>query len=229
MPVRVRGLKSDIFAGLLYCSCGERMERKGAWERGYARYYCLGRKAGTTGCPPLAEAVLVYEGLPFLASAESSSFSNSEAATEARTALTAAQAKLAELSQTVGNLVDALGKSGGSPSLIERLSLVEKEMAATESTVAQKKAALATLPVRGVAFGHQIAEEAAEAIADKSAVKARHKISSALALVLDRVVWHGSFIMFKTRKGDGFAQFIDKESLARVKRRDRKNKVDDIT
>jgi hypothetical protein len=72
-------------------------------------------------------------------------------------------------------------------------------------------------------------QSAATAIADKSAVKARHKISSALTLVLDRVVWHGSFIMFKTRKGDGFAQFIDKESLARVKRRDRKNKVDDAT
>lgn len=221
-PVRLRGIKGDIFAGLLYCSCGERMERKSAWQRGYARYYCLGRKAGTTNCPPLSEAVLVQEGLPFLASAESSSFSNHEAAIEARTSLATAQEKLKELSQKAENLIDALEKSGSSSYILERLNVVEKEKATVDALVAQKKAALAALPVGGYAFGYKIAEEAEAAISDKTAVQARHKIASSLALILDKVVWHGTFIMFRTKNGEGIAKLINNKSLERVTRRDKK-------
>ena len=230
-PVRLRGIKGDIFAGLLYCSCGEKMERKAPGARGYARYYCLGSKAGMDGklgmpikpkCASLGEAVLVREGLPFLASAESSSFSNHDAAIEARNALATAQLQLAEFSKKAGILIDALEKGGESSYILDRLNAVEKEKAAVETLVLQKKAALAALPVGGVAFGNQIAAEAELAISDKSAVQARHKIASALALILDRIVWHGTFLMFKTKKGDGFAQLIDEKTLARVKRRDRK-------
>jgi DNA invertase Pin-like site-specific DNA recombinase len=224
-PVRLRGIKGDIFSGLLYCSCGERMERKTPGARGYARYYCLGCKAGVTNktkCPSLGEAVLVREGLPFLAAAESSSFSNNEAAIEARNALATAQLQLAEFSKKADILIEALEKGGESSYILNRLNAVEKEKATVEALVLQKKAALAALPVGGVAFGHQIAAEAELAISDKSAVQARHKIASALALILDRIVWHGTFLIFKTKKGDGFAQLIDQKTLARVKRRDRK-------
>ncbi|OIQ70412.1 hypothetical protein GALL_479760 [mine drainage metagenome] len=221
-PVRLRGIKGDIFAGLLYCSCGERMERKSAWQRGYARYYCLGRKAGTTNCTPLSEAVLVKEGLPFLARAESSSFSNHEAAIEARNALAAAQEKLKELSQKAANLIDALEQSGSSSYILDRLNVVEKEKAAVDALVEQKKAALTALPVSGYAFGDKIADEAEAAISDKSAVQARHRIASSLALILEKIVWHGSFIMFRTKSGEGIAQMIEKKSLKRVTRRDKK-------
>jgi DNA invertase Pin-like site-specific DNA recombinase len=221
-PVRLRGIKGDIFAGLLYCSCGRKMERKAPAARGYARYYCLGRKEGKTTCAPLGEAVLVREGLPFLAAAESSSFSNNDAAIEARSALATAQLQLAEFSKKADILIEALEKGGESSYILNRLNAVEKEKATVEALVLQKKAALAALPVGGVAFGHQIAAEAELAISDKSAVQARHKIASALALILDRIVWHGTFLIFKTKKGDGFAQLIDQKTLARVKRRDRK-------
>ena len=113
-PVRLRGIKGDIFAGLLYCNCGERMERKAPAARGYARYYCLGRKAGISECPPLSEKALIERGLPFLATTEHSSFSNSEAALEAREAIVMAEAKLTELSQKAERLVDALEQSNSS-------------------------------------------------------------------------------------------------------------------
>jgi DNA invertase Pin-like site-specific DNA recombinase len=221
-PVRLRGIKGDIFAGLLYCSCGERMERKAPWQRGYARYYCLGRKAGTTNCPALSEAVLVSEGLPWLATLEANSFSNHEAAVEARTALEAAQEKLKELSQKAENLINAIEQSGGNSYILERLHAVEKEKDTIDALVAQKKAALTALPTDGNAFGHKIAEEAESAIADKTAVKARHRISSALALLLNKIVWHGTFLMFITKDGNGIAHLVNKESLKRVTRRDKK-------
>jgi len=221
-PVRLRGIKGDIFAGLLYCSCGARMERKAPWQRGYARYYCLVQKRGKSECPPLPEAVLVNEGLPFLASAESSSFTNNEAAIAARNALAKEQEKLKELSQKAERLIAALEESGSSTYILERLNVVEKERAAAEAAVKEELAKLAALPVAGYAFGYEIAAQAAAAIADKSAVEARHRISSALALVLDKIVWHGTFIMFVTRNGEGIAQLLNKDSLKRVTRRDKK-------
>lgn len=221
-PVRLRGIKGDIFAGLLYCRCGERMERKSAWQRGYARYYCLGRKAGTTNCPPLSEAVLVKEGLPLLATLESSSFSNHEAAIEARASLAAAQEKLKELSQKAEKLLDALEQSGSSSYILDRLNIVEREKATVDALVEQKKADLIALPVSGYAFGDKIAEETEAAISDKTAVQARHKIASSLALILEKIVWHGSLIMFITKNGDGFAKLINSTSLKRVMRRDKK-------
>lgn len=221
-PVRVRGIKADIFAGLLYCSCGERMERKAPWQRGYARYYCLGRKAGTTNCPPLSESALVKEGLPILASAESSSFSNHEAAIEARASLSAAQEKLKELSQKAENLIDALEESGSSSYILERLKTVETERATFEAVVAKKKAALVAMPNSGQAFGFKIAEEVEAAISDKGAVNARHRIASSLALLLEKITWHGSFLMFRTKSGAGIAQFISQESIERATRRTKK-------
>ena len=221
-PVRLRGIKADIFAGLLYCQCGERMERKAPWQRGYARYYCLGRKAGTTECLPLSEAALIREGLPLLAAAESSSFSNHEAAVEARTALEAAQEKLKELSQKAEHLIDALEQAGSSSYILDRLNIVEKEKSALEAVVAQKKAALIAMPASGRAFGAKIAEEAEAAIADKSAVDVRHKISLSLALLLEKIVWHGSFLMFRTKSGAGIAAVVNDIYKGRAPRRDKK-------
>ena len=57
-PKRIRGIHADIFAGLLYCECGERMERKAPSGRGNAIYYCLGRKSGRSNCRPMPEAAI---------------------------------------------------------------------------------------------------------------------------------------------------------------------------
>ena len=195
------------------------MERKAPAARGYARYYCLGRKAGISECPPLSEKALIERGLPFLATTEHSSFSNSEAALEAREAIVMAEAKLTELSQKAERLVDALEQSNSSAFILERLNTGEKEKAIVDALVAKKRAALATLPASGVAFGRHIAKEAAAAIADKKAVEARHKISVSLAQLLSKIVWHGSFLMFHTKEGVGIAEIIPEEALARAKNR----------
>lgn len=215
---RLRGLKSDIFAGLLYCACGERMERKAPAERGYARYYCLARRAGITECAPISEAAIVEFGLPYLAEMEYEAFSKNQTAIDARDELLGANAKLSELTAKTERLLDAIEQSGGNPLIFERLNALEKERTGIENLVNEKRATLETVPSQGIMFGHQIAKEAAAAIDDKDAVEARHKISIALAQLLSKIVWHDSFLMFETRKGGAIAAMIPKEATGRAKR-----------
>jgi DNA invertase Pin-like site-specific DNA recombinase len=217
-PVRLRGIKSDIFAGLLYCRCGKRMERKAPAERGYARYYCLARRAGITECPPISEAAIVEYGLPVLAEMEHEAFSKNQMAIDARDELLIANEKLSELNTKAERLLDAIEQSGGSQSILDRLSSLEKERAGLENVVKEKRATLETVPSRGILFAHQIANEAAAAIADKDAVEARHKISIALAQLLSKIEWYHSFLMFSTKKGVAITAMIPKEATGRAKR-----------
>ena len=66
--------KADVLAGLFYCSCGEKMQRKAPWKRGYSRYYCLGQIAGKSECRAIGEAAIIEHGFSFLGTLEKKYF-----------------------------------------------------------------------------------------------------------------------------------------------------------
>ena len=59
---------------------------------------------------------------------------------------------------------------------------------------------------------------------DKSAVKERHRISTALNRLLTKVVWGDyGWLMFHTRDGNMIAQAVPRSALERAPRRDKKS------
>lgn len=76
---RIRGVKADVLAGLFYCSCGEKMQRKAPWKRGYSRYYCLGQIAGKSECRAIGEAAIIEHGFSFLGTLENGQFQETDA------------------------------------------------------------------------------------------------------------------------------------------------------
>jgi len=200
-PLRIRGVKADLFAGLLYCSCGERMDRKAPAGRGYARYYCLGRKNGASECPGVAESVLLGPVLSAIAQIEQSAFSPDVVAEQARGELANARVKLAEIQARAEKLLDFFEASDGSTLLHARLRAVEREKEDTEAVIARTRATLEATPVLDRDFGRRLAETAAAVVADKTDVEGRQRVAQALWQVVKRVVWNGRQFMVHTREG----------------------------
>ena len=218
-PLRIRGVKTDIFSGLFYCSCGERMDRKAPAGRGYPRYYCLGRKNGSTECPSVAESVLLGPVLSAIAQLEQAAFNPDSAAEIARIELANAEAKLKDLEDRASKILDLLEQSENSSLVLGRLKKVEKEKGETEATLAQAKAALASVPLLDWEFGSQLAKSAARIVADKQDVAGRHRVAQALWQVLTKLVWNGKYFMAHARGGVAFGINPPKESLQRAKNR----------
>lgn len=216
-PLRIRGVKTDIFSGLFYCSCGERMDRKAPAGRGYPRYYCLGRKNGSTECPGVAESVLLGPVLSAIAQLEQAAFNPDSAAEIARIELANAEAKLKDLEARASKILDLFEQSENSSLVLGRLKMVEKEKEETEAVLARAKAALASVPLLDREFGTQLAVSAARIVADKEDVTGRHRVSQALWLVLTKLVWNGKYFMAHARSGAAFGINPPKESLQRAK------------
>lgn len=219
-PTRVRGIKADVFSGLLYCKCGERMDRKAPAARGYPRYYCLGRKNGASNCPAVAETAIVKSVLSGIAQIEQAAFNPESSAEEARTTLTAATAKLEDLRRRAERLLDALEGSDEEGTLIRgRLNAVRKEIATTEQVIVRTQAHMAAAPVLDPHFGQRIAAMAADAIANKDEVAERSKLSEGLWQVVKKIVWTGSYFMVYARSGEAFGINPPPETLQRAKNR----------
>ncbi len=126
---RIRGVKADVLAGLFYCRCGEKMQRKAPWKRGYARYYCLGQIAGKSDCRSISEAAIIDHGFSWLATLEFGQFQDTEALRLARAAIDEATAKLSELDERAKRYVDAIEQSDGQGSrlITQRLREIEGE------------------------------------------------------------------------------------------------------
>ena len=218
-PLRIRGVKADVFAGLLYCSCGERMDRKAPAGRGYARYYCLGRKHGASECPGVAESVLLGSVLSAIAQLEQTAFSPDAAAEQAREQMATAQAKLADVHGRAEKVLNYLEESGDSPLVRGRVKALEKEQADTEAAIARCRAILEATPLLDRDFGKRLAESAAAIVSDKADAEGRHKVSQALWQVVKRIDWNGRFFMVHARSGAAFGVSPPKTSLLRAKNR----------
>lgn len=222
-PVRIRGIKADIFAGLLYCKCGERLDRKSPTTRGYPRYYCLGRNAGVSSCSALSEAALIEHALPWLVAAEYPAFSPDLIAKATRDSLAQAEAKNKDVAVRISRLLDTLEGSGHSPILLGRLAELDKEKIATEGEIQNLRAVLADVKQGVPAFGVSIAHEAALAVKDKSAVEARHRISSSIAQVVSKIIWNDPFVDFRMKQGGSIVFKVPDTMLKRTKRKDKKS------
>ena len=218
-PLRIRGITSDVFAGLFYCACGERMDRKAPAGRGYARYYCLGRKNGASECPGVAEAVLLDCLLASIAQLEQTAFNPDVDAERTRAEILAAQAKLAELGIRANKVLDSLEESGHSTLILGRLKNIEEEQAATEALLAQAKVSLASTPLLDHSFGQKLAERTAAVIADKGDSAGRQKVAQTLRQVVVRICWDGSLFTINGRSGATFFVNPPAEVLARARNR----------
>jgi DNA invertase Pin-like site-specific DNA recombinase len=218
-PLRIRGVKADVYSGLFYCSCGERMDRKAPAGRGYPRYYCIGRKNGSSTCPGVAESVLLGPVLSAIAQLEQSAFNPDTAAEQAREELATATAKLSEIEVRASRILDSLEESGHSTLILGRLKAIEREKAETEEAIDRAKTALASVPLLDREFGRKLATSAAAIVADKSDAEGRHKVAQALWQVVDRIIWNGRVFMVHSRSGAAFGVNPQPSSLGRAKNR----------
>jgi DNA invertase Pin-like site-specific DNA recombinase len=224
---RIRGVKADVMAGLFYCSCGEKMQRKAPWKRGYARYYCLGQIAGKSKCRSISEAAIIDHGFSFLATLEHGQFQETDALRLARTAIDDATAKLAELDERATRYADAIeqGDGQGSRLITQRLREIETQQDALHAQLNQRRADLAAAPKAGVDFGALFASDVRAAVLDRDAVKERHRIATALNRLLTKVVWNPSIgigtLMMYTRDGGMAAYLFQPGELDKAVRRDK--------
>lgn len=222
---RIRGVKADVLAGLFYCSCGEKMQRKAPWKRGYSRYYCLGQIAGKSECRAIGEAAIIEHGFSFLGTLENGQFQETDALRLAREAIDDATAKLAELDERATRYVDAIeqGDGQGSRLITQRLREIEAQQDALHAVLNQRRADLAAAPKAGVDFGALFASDVRAAVVDSDAVKERHRIATALNRLLTKIVWHqslGALLMY-TRDGGMATYLFQPGELDRAVRRDK--------
>jgi hypothetical protein len=182
----------------------------------------LGRNAGVSSCNALSEAALVEHALPWLVAAEYAAFSPDLIAKATRDSLAQAEAKNKDVAVRISRLLDTLEGSGPSPILIGRLAELDKEKIATESEIQNFRAVLADVKQGVPAFGVSIAQEAALAVKDKSAVEARHRISSSIAQVVSKIIWRDPFVDFRLKDGASIVFKVPAIVLKRTKRKDRK-------
>jgi DNA invertase Pin-like site-specific DNA recombinase len=219
-PKRIRGVKADMFGGLFYCACGERMERKAATSRGYARYYCLGRKHGTTDCSPVAEKLVVHCVISMMAQVEQSAFNPDSSIDKIREELATNKSRLTDLKDRAARLVQAIEESGGSSSLLSRLAVLEKEENTINAAISAAESLLAAVPLQGWDFGKELAARAAKAANDKSDVEGRHRVATALQRTVKRIVWHQpGYFMIHGTSGVSFAAVPPAELVGRAKNR----------
>lgn len=218
-PLRIRGVKADVFSGLFFCSCGERMDRKAAAGRGYARYYCIGRKNGNSDCPGVPESVMLGPVLSLIAQSEQAAFNPDDAIDKLRDELSVSRSRLAEIRRRATHLLEGLEASGGSSFITQRLKVVEEEEAQIIAAIGRAEAALATTPLRGTDFGYELAAAAAKAVNNKADVKGRHQVATALQRTVTQIVWHGAYAMVHLRNGATLAAMPPKSLLQRAKNR----------
>lgn len=219
-PKRLRGINADVFSGLLYCKCGERMERKAPSDRGYARYYCLGSKAGRTECPSISERGIVHGVLLNLGEFEEKAFRDDSISEAIRERIRIAEEREADAKSRAERILNAIEEGGNSTLLLQRLSAIEAEADKAKADLESAKEELATVPKIGEDFGANLVEDAMLWISDKSKIEERFRLSDALRRLVDRIIFVRHHVMVIQKSGVGLARMIPDEFLGRAKRRD---------
>jgi DNA invertase Pin-like site-specific DNA recombinase len=219
-PKRLRGVNADVFAGLLFCKCGERMERKAPSERGYARYYCLGTKAGRTKCPSVSERGIVHAVLSNLGQFEEKAFRDDTISEAIRERIRIAEEREADAKSRADRILNAIEEGGNSTLLLQRLTTVEAEAEKAKADLESAREELATVPKIGGSFGDNLVEDAMLWIADKAKTEERFKLSDSLRRVVNKIVFTKNAVMIFQVKGVGLWQEIPQDFLGRAKRRD---------
>ena len=218
-PLRIRGVKADVFAGLLYCSCGERMDRKAPAGRGYARYYCLGRKNGSSKCQGVPEKVLLGPVLASIAQFNQNTFNPDKDVERTREDLAVQEAKLAAIDHRAARMLDSLEESGHSPLILGRLKSIQDERTQVQDTIAQLKASIDAVPFLDGGFGQRIAAEAVAVVGERSNSEERHKIAQSISRVVSRIVCEERYFVIHMRNGTGVAVTPGERWYARAKNR----------
>lgn len=201
-PLRAHGVRADVFSGLFFCECGERMDRKASAGRGYPRYYCLGRKNGASKCPGVSEAVMLGPVLSTIAQFNQSTFNPDSSVELAREELAVNEARLIDIEMRATRLLDVMEEAGHSSLVLERLQSLERERSDVESANARIRATLEQVPLLGAEFGKELAAAAAVVVAEKTNVDGRHKLAQALQQAVSRIDWRHKNFMIHLRNGD---------------------------
>lgn len=178
------------------------MERKPPTARGYARYYCLGRRAAVSQCPGLAETVLTGPVLETLAQSQQKEFDPETEANAARERLSQATWEVKDHDMRAQRIIESIEQGGHSALLSERLMKIERERNLALAKVEAAQRELSQLPVRDHRFGREMAARAAQAIGDKSMTKERQQLAASLARIVSKIEWSGpGWIQIHLRNG----------------------------
>lgn len=219
-PKRIRGIFADIFSGLLYCSCGARMERKAKSERGHARYYCQDRKRGKTDCPTISETAIIQVIFSNIGKFEEEAFRDDSLSETLREKIRFLDERANDIRTRANNILVAIETGTVSPTLMQRLTELEREEKIAKDEANSARESLGTIPRIGGSFGDDFAEKAAEIIDDKMRSADRLKLAQALNRVVSKIEFHGEDIWVTQQNGVGFFARIPREFLERAKRRD---------
>ena len=202
-PSRLRGVRADIFSGLLFCKCGKRMERKGKSSegRGRVRYYCINRIAGVSLCPSLPEAALIGPLLANIAQAEQHAFSPKEQSALARNECFKAEEKIRDLDSRIAHIMKAIEEGGSNNLLLSRLMTLDQELQSANSELQIARTELERLPTENNSFGYEMAKQAELYIDAKGAENERLNLAVALASVVTKIIWNDGFFVTALRSG----------------------------
>jgi len=203
-PKRTHGLKSDIFAGLFYCQCGQRMERKAPSSRGSARYYCLGRKAGLSKCEPISERAVVACIMSQVPDYNKRTFSGDDQLRSLLIQLEVFEAKLADCKERERRIADTIERAGPSDIFVDRLIKIQAEEAGIKESI--EKINLERLEISSSLnerIGSDFADEILAAVEDKNAIERRYEVAQKLARVVKRIEWQFTKKQFWVEGKDG--------------------------
>ena len=215
-PKRIRGIHADIFAGLLKCSCGERLERKAISERGNARYYCIGRKAGISKCDTISERAIVETFFKCLGKYKEEHFRDDSLAESIREEIRIAEEKRKDAEERAERIMQAIEEGVTSALLSTRLRDVETVIERAKEDAADARIRLAAVPTIGAGFGENLAERAIAIVEDKSAVEERFKLASMIKdLVTSLSILTGG-LLIGFADNQGFWYKFEKHMLERA-------------
>lgn len=218
-PQRVRGRKADVFSGLLFCQCGERLDRKAPSGRGHARYYCLGRITGVSNCPPIAEALLAEKVLSALAQMEQGSFSQADRTVRLRQELESQRIRLAEATANANRILSLIEGGEANRLLLERLSARESEIDSARAEMRRISEDLQAIPPNGAAFGAEFAATALNSITNPSDIAGRHSLMASLNAIVKRITWNGRYLHAELKSGTTVGIMVPPTALVRAKNR----------
>ncbi len=219
-PKRIRGVKADVFSGLLYCDCGARMERKAASSRGSPRYYCLDRKAGLTKCPPFPEKALLDLVLRDLSLIGQGAFRSDEESAKLREQISHYASVAADAQNRADNMMAAIEEGVKSEGLYQRLKTAEDAKTKALDSLEIARRALEDKPITTRGLGVDFSKAASKWISDPEAVEERHKLAGALNSVLKRIVWNGEFFFSYLKNGTALALIPPDATFKKAKRSD---------
>ena len=125
---------------------------------------------------------------------EHENFQQTDSLHAARVAIDAAMAKLADLNVRANRYLDSIEQGGESRLMGERLRAIELQQAELQATITSQTAELTSTPQSGVDFGALFVADVHAAVMNKEAKKERHRISTALARLVEKIVWEGAVL-----------------------------------